>query len=111
MENTIQGLLQKPNLLKLKSNEFLVVKDIRLSNPVSILWTYEDEQLVVSKVGSDMEELMQPSVSIQDEHYLLLDPDDEGYSRGLILKVDPVTMKFMLEEILPPPCQKEDLRL
>ncbi len=111
MELTIKELLQKPNLLKLNSNEFLVVRNMRLSCPLSILWTYHDEQLVINRVGSDMEEFMKPSVVIQDEHYLVLDPNDEGYSRGIILKVDSVAMDLTVEEIAPPAVSKGDFKI
>jgi hypothetical protein len=106
MDITLEGILEKNDLIKLRSNEYVVITNSRLNNLVSIIWTYADEKLVFTKIAPEMEEFMKPNLILQDEHYLILEPDDKGYERGLFLKVGKEENRILVQEILKPTLSK-----
>lgn len=102
MEISLENILKEKNLLKLATNQFIVVNNSKLKSSVSILWLYSDEVLSVSNVAPEMEKEMGNAQIIQDEHFLLLNPDYKGYERVFLLKVHPAKCNLEIKEVLPP---------
>jgi hypothetical protein len=102
MKNSLENILQEKNLLRLRTNEFVVVNNSKLKSLLSILWLYRDETLNVSNVAPEMEKDMGEVQIIQDEHFLLLNPDDKGYERILLLKVNSEKNNLDIKEIVSP---------
>jgi transcriptional regulator with XRE-family HTH domain len=72
----LQQLKFRPDVLKLKTMHFVLVRIPATSKQYSITWNHIDSNLVVN--GCDIDELKY--VDITRYKYLLLDPDEQHYS-------------------------------
>ncbi len=111
MEFQLDTILRNKNLLKLKTNEYLLVTNRGLKNLVMVMWDYRKEELLLMErnIADNVPE--EQIVAIQDEHYLVLDSELEGYERGILLTVNFQEGKLNAEEILKPQVTKGNFKI
>ena len=102
MELTLDNILNDKNSLKLMTNQFVVVSNSKLKSLINIVWLYSDETLTITRISPEMEKEMKHIQPINDESFLVLNSEDKGYERVLLLTINIDKNNLDVEEVVQP---------
>ena len=102
MEVLLEKILDKKNLMKL-SDQFIIIKNEKLKNWIAVSFYSLSDKLYLTTVSQDEEKRFpNECIVIQDELYLILDPDKKDYERMLLLKVNSEENVLQIKEVITP---------